>query len=109
MNALDKYQQDAERTSGMAGRHDEERLIHGAMSLGGEVGELQNYIKKGIWHGHGVDVEFVKEELSDCLWYIADLCSCMHLSMSEVANFNIEKLKARYPDGFDEERSKNRE
>lgn len=105
---FDEYQELAERTSGMQDRHDQERLICGAMALGGEVGELQNHIKKGIWHGHGVDVEFVKEELGDIAWYLAEIASCMDLSLGGVAEFNIDKLRQRYPEGFSEEASRNR-
>lgn len=108
MSDLDKYQEAAESTSSMFGRHDEERLICGCLALGGEVGELQNYVKKGIWHGHGVDPEVVKEELGDCAWYIADIASCLGFKLSDVMNGNIEKLRSRYPDGFSEENSKNR-
>lgn len=108
MNSFDKYQEDAERTSGQAGEQTQERLVYATISLGGEVGELLNYIKKGIWHGHGVDKLAVQEEIGDLFWYMAEICSSLGLSLSDVAEMNIEKLKARYPQGFSEEASKNR-
>ena len=107
-NSFDQYQEDAGRTAGFSGIQSEERLLCGILALGGEVGELQNYVKKGIWHGHGVSPEFVIEELGDILWYIADVSSTMGVPLSEVASNNIAKLKERYPDGFSEEASINR-
>jgi NTP pyrophosphatase (non-canonical NTP hydrolase) len=107
-NSFDKYQEDAEVTAGFSGQRSEERLLCGILALGGEVGELQNYVKKGIWHGHGVDPKFVVEELGDLLWYIAEVSSAIGVSMSDVAKFNIDKLKERYPEGFSEDASRNR-
>jgi hypothetical protein len=42
------------------------------------------------------------------LWYVAEICSAINADMSDVAQQNIDKLKARYPDGFSSERSINR-
>lgn len=105
---FDEYQSAAEVTSNFATQQNEERLVCGLLALGGEVGEVQNYVKKGIWHGHGVDPAVVKEELGDIMWYIAEVASCLSFKLSDVADFNIEKLRQRYPDGFSEEASKNR-
>lgn len=49
------------------------------------------------------------KELGDCLWMIAEACEAIGTSMDAVMEMNIEKLKARYPDGFEVERSLHRE
>ena len=55
------------------------------------------------------DKEKIKEELGDVLWYIASMCHCLGMDLKDVAAKNVEKLMIRYPNGFDTERSKNRE
>lgn len=79
-----------------------------ALKLAGEVGELANHIGKGIYHGHGVSVERVKEELGDALWYIAGMCTIYGISLETVMRDNIAKLEKRYPSGYSSEASKAR-
>ena len=79
-----------------------------SMGLAGESGEIIDYLKKVIYHGHELDREHIKEELGDLLWYLSGLASIMNIDLNEIARKNIEKLKKRYPDGFSEEASKNR-
>ena len=45
------------------------------------------------------------EEGGDLLWYIAELASGLGITLEELAQRNVDKLKGRYPDGFDPERS----
>ena len=101
------YQKLARNTAGFQGES-EERLVCALLAMSGEVGELANHVKKGIWHGHGIDRAIVLEELGDVLWYIAETATAVGLHLDNVAEFNIDKLKARYPQGFSEENSKNR-
>lgn len=101
------YQKLAQNTAGFQEKN-EERLVCAVLAMAGEVGELANHIKKGIWHAHGVDPEFVLEELGDICWYIAETATSMNIHLDNVAEFNIDKLKQRYPQGFSEEASKNR-
>lgn len=83
------------------------RLLNWAVGLG-EVGELQNLIKKHVFHGHTLVRGDVVDEMGDVLWYIAQLCTDLGVDMSEVARYNTAKLRARYPEGFSSERSINR-
>ncbi len=80
-----------------------------AVGLAGESGEVAELIKKGVFHGHGVDHEKLKKELGDVLWYVAGLCRIYSISMEEVMRANIKKLKIRYPNGFNCEDSINRD
>lgn len=105
---LNNYQQLAERTSG-AGGNGERRLIIAALGLAGEAGEFANMVKKMTAHGHPLDVEALGEELGDVMWYVAEAASACGLALGDLGEENVEKLRRRYPDGFSEERSRNRE
>lgn len=105
---FNEYQELAERTSGMKEADLYSRLLVSAVALAGEVGELCNIIKKVVAHGHDLDLDQIADELGDPMWYIAEICSALGLTMEEVAERNIGKLRLRYPDGFSEEASRNR-
>ena len=49
------------------------------------------------------------KELGDALWFLAEIATAMGVTLDEIAAMNISKLMKRYPDGFSEERSVNRE
>lgn len=83
-------------------------IIWCAIGLAGEAGEIAELAKKGIFHQHGIDKDKFKKELGDCLWYIAGLCTKLDLNMSEIMQENIDKLIARYPNGFTSEDSQKR-
>lgn len=59
--------------------------------------------------GHDLDKDALAEELGDVLWYCAELAAGLNLPLSEIAGRNIEKLKRRYPNGFEAERSIHRD
>lgn len=84
-------------------------LLNGVMGLNGEAGECIDIVKKALFQGHEVDREHLIEELGDCAWYLAVSCQALGVTLEECLNRNIEKLKKRYPDGFDKARSVNRE
>lgn len=84
-------------------------LENAAMGLAGEAGECVDIIKKHLFHDHELDLEKLKYELGDVLWYVALMCTVTGISMGDVMFANISKLQNRYPDGFDPERSKHRE
>ncbi|MBQ7363794.1 MAG: nucleoside triphosphate pyrophosphohydrolase family protein [Clostridia bacterium] len=84
-------------------------LINAVMGLCGESGEVIDIVKKHLAQGHELDVLKIKKELGDVAWYLAECAYALDIPLSEVLEGNIEKLKERYPDGFDTERSKNRE
>lgn len=84
-------------------------LLNGVMGLNGEAGECIDIMKKYLFQGHELDEEKLMDELSDVLWYAAVTASGLGVSLDEVMEHNVEKLKKRYPDGFDKERSIHRE
>jgi len=105
---LDQYQAYAKRTSG-AGGDGERRLIIAALGLTGEAGEFANMVKKQTAHGHEIPLETLSEELGDVLWYVAEAASACGLQLGDIAKQNVEKLQTRYPEGFSQERSINRD
>jgi NTP pyrophosphatase (non-canonical NTP hydrolase) len=80
-------------------------LINGVMGLCGESGEVIDIVKKHLAHGHELDREHILEELGDVAWYLAEVAYALDASLEDVLTANIEKLRKRYPDGFDRERS----
>ncbi|HQR07023.1 MAG TPA: nucleoside triphosphate pyrophosphohydrolase family protein [Gemmatales bacterium] len=106
---INHYQLAAMRTCiHIYGSVDHKALAWNALGLTGEAGEVADEIKKVIGHGHELNKDKLKKELGDVLWYIAALCNDLGLAMGDVAQANIDKLKERYPDGFSQEKSKNR-
>lgn len=85
-----------------------EVLINGVMGLCGESGEAIDLVKKHLAHGHQLDRDALIKELGDIAWYLAETAYALDVELEKVLELNIEKLKKRYPEGFDEERSKNR-
>ena len=83
-------------------------LINGVMGLCGEAGECIDIVKKHLAQGHGLDREKLIRELGDVAWYLAETAYALDVSLERVLRGNIEKLKARYPQGFSGEKSVNR-
>ena len=103
------YQQLAMRTrSDTSDMGERERLTLGALGLSGEAGEVTDHIKKIAFQGHDIDREALGQEIGDVMWYVAYLLDTLDMSMDDVLATNISKLKARYPEGFSETRSRNR-
>ncbi len=101
------YQTLALRTA----RHtDKQRLLlNGVMGLCGEAGECIDLVKKHHFQGHELDVEKIMDEAGDCLWYLAAVAEGLGVSLGDVAQRNVDKLRRRYPEGyFTVERSVNR-
>ena len=80
-------------------------LINGVMGLCGESGEAIDIVKKWLAQGHELDREKLAKELGDICWYLAETATALDLDLEDIMAANIEKLKQRYPDGFDANRS----
>lgn len=83
-------------------------LINGVMGLCGEAGEAIDIVKKWLAQGHELDKEHLMKELGDIAWYLAETATALDVDLETVLEMNIAKLKQRYPDGFDKERSLSR-
>jgi len=89
-----------------------ERLLTAAVGMSAEAGEFTEIIKKIIFQGKPVNEEnlfHLKRELGDIMWYVAQACIGLDISLDEVMEMNVDKLVKRYPGGeFDVHYSENR-
>ena len=88
------------------------RLLTAGIGLSGEVGEFNEIIKKCLFQGKELDedtVAHLKSELGDIMWYVAQGCIALDTNIEEIIEMNTAKLKDRYPGGFSEFRSDNRD
>lgn len=104
---LNEYHELAQRTCNDALTL-EEKQKNGLYGIVGEAGEVMDLYKKHYFQGHSLDPIEVAEELGDIMWYIVELCSGLNIKLEDVARHNIKKLRGRYPEGFDREKSVNR-
>ena len=87
----------------------QDMLINSMMGLCGESGEAIDLVKKHLFHGHELDKDKLAKELGDIAWYLAEATHALDMDLETILQMNIEKLKARYPEGFSRERSIHRE
>ena len=80
-------------------------LINGVMGLCGESGEAIDLVKKWLAQGHELDREKLAKELGDICWYLAETATAIGYDLEDIMAANIEKLKKRYPQGFEAKRS----
>lgn len=105
---INEYQSLAMRTaSGMNHEH-YGLLMNGALGLCGESGEVADIVKKAVFQGHTLDTEHIAKELGDVAWYLAVSATAIGCDLETIMKMNIDKLKARYPDGFSTELSQHR-
>lgn len=102
------YQKMAMRTSAFSNDKKEDMATHAVFGLCSEAGEVAGIFQK-LYQGHPISMEHIKKELGDCLWMIAEACTAFDLDLDDVMQANITKLRDRYPDGFEAERSLHRQ
>lgn len=83
-------------------------VLNGCLGLAGEAGETLDMIKKWVFHENDLDLEHFKKELGDVMWYVAMICYSMEIDLDEILQMNVDKLIARYPEGFDTARANHR-
>lgn len=85
------------------------RILHGAIGMSTEAGELLDNVKKYVFYGKPIDTVNVQEEIGDTLWYIAIICHELNIkNFDDIMETNIEKLRIRYPEKFKEYDALNR-
>ena len=75
-------------------------LINSVMGLCGESGEAIDIVKKWLAQGHELDRARLAKELGDVAWYLAEAATALDIPLEDILRANLDKLKARYPDGF---------
>ena len=80
-------------------------LINAVMGLCGESGEAIDLVKKHLHQGHELDREKLIKELGDIAWYLAEAATALDANLDDILAGNIDKLRRRYPEGFDADKS----
>lgn len=83
-------------------------LEDGLMGLNGESGECIDILKKYLFQGHELDTDHMAKELGDVAWYLAVSAHAIGYELEDIFKMNINKLRERYPDGFNPENSLHR-
>lgn len=104
---FNEYQRLARRTQNIH-LNSHQRQEHALFGIAAETGEIHSIFQK-VYQGHPVKLADLIGECGDLLWFIAELADVHGLTLEEIAEANIDKLKMRYPDGFSEDASVNRE
>ena len=86
----------------------EQQVSNMIFGANGELGEVTDILKKFLFQGHKLDKQHLAEEIGDTLFYIVNLCTIYNLDVEDILQGNVDKLKKRFPEGFDAERSINR-
>lgn len=97
-----------EKLSGLGLSNKTFRLLHAAIGISTEAGELLDIFKKKIYYDKDIDKVNLHEELGDILWYIAIICNSQKISLEELMDINVKKLKARYGEIFKKDDALNR-
>lgn len=106
--ALTKDRDYTDLVNRLQSNHGQVRLLHAVLGLAGEVGETADAIKKSVFYNKPLDIENIKEEAGDILWYMALLLDEIGSSFEEVMQMNHDKLEKRYPGGFTEQLAQER-
>ena len=105
---LNEYQDLSKRTLN-SNQTENEQLSNYCLGLAGEAGEVCDIVKKNLHHGHFLNRGNLRLELGDVMFYVSAIATLIGVTLEEIAVTNIGKLQLRYPNGFDKERSINRE
>lgn len=104
---IKEYQDEARKTAPTY-KNNTEKLYHAVFGLCSEAGEVAGILQK-TYQGHEMFREHMLKELGDCLWMISEACDALTDDMEHVMILNIQKLRARFPEGhFSAERSLHR-
>ena len=106
---INEYQTAALRTAQTDKLSASDLLLNSALGLCGESGEVADLVKKHLFQGHDLDLDHVAKELGDIAWYLAVGAYSIGYDLEKILQMNVDKLKARYPDGFSVDRSLHRD
>lgn len=96
-DSLNEYQRRSRTTWSLI--RTDHPLAYPTLGLANEAGEVAGKVKK-IFRDHDGVVsaemrEALKYELGDVLWYLAQICTELDLTLEEVAEANLDKLRSR--------------
>ena len=102
---INEYQKAALRTANSEKMTPNDLMTNGVMGLCGESGECVDMVKKFLFQGHELDREHMAKELGDVCWYLAVTAHGIGYDLETIMQMNVDKLKKRYPNGFEAEKS----
>ena len=105
---INEYQTAALRTAQTDKLTASDLLLNSALGLCGESGEVADIVKKFRFQGHDLDIDHIAKELGDIAWYLVVGAYSIGYDLEKILQMNVDKLKARYPDGFSADRSLHR-
>jgi NTP pyrophosphatase (non-canonical NTP hydrolase) len=104
---LAEYQERAARTLNRSLSADQ-RLLDASAGLVEEAGEVLGLVRKHVFMHHGLDTARLATELGDALWCLTAAAGAIGLSLEDIAETNLAKLRRRYPEGYSDDASINR-
>jgi NTP pyrophosphatase (non-canonical NTP hydrolase) len=96
VTTLAGYQSAARRTINRALTEDQ-RLLDASAGLAEEAGEVLSHVRKHLLQGRPLDRDAVMLELGDALWCLAIAADTLGVSLQDVAQRNVDKLRSRHP------------
>lgn len=106
---IETYSKLALRTAPEGYTH-RDNVIHAALGIGGEAGEILDHVKKAAFNDRALDHEHLVAEVGDLMWYLNLLVLSLGPTWGHVLAVNIAKLETRYKGGkFDADLSLNRD
>ncbi|MCL2755534.1 MAG: nucleoside triphosphate pyrophosphohydrolase family protein [Firmicutes bacterium] len=100
IKTFEEYQYECAKTMGDHWDDMKLGLSYGTLGMVGEAGEVAEKVKKWLNNSKELDVDGIKKELGDVMWYIAALCEKLGFSMQEAAEINIKKLRKRHGESY---------
>lgn len=108
-NALLTMNDNSEAISDRLNQDNMEHILHAALGVTTEAGEIADQVKKHVYYGKKLDRDNLIEESGDLAWYLVVLLQALNSSLDEALEKNIKKLKLRYGNSFSEEKAINRD
>ena len=93
MKTFDEYQQETMKTA----VYDKDVAVtYLALGLASEAGEVAGKVKKWVRGDTSyVDTDDIAKELGDVLWYVSQMAETFNLSLGDIAQSNVDKLRSR--------------
>lgn len=89
-------------------RDHQDDLMHCAAGTAGEAGELLDAIKKNWAYNKPLDIDNIREEAGDLLFYLLSLLDLLDIPLYQVIEANTAKLAKRYPAGYSDKAAQER-
>jgi NTP pyrophosphatase (non-canonical NTP hydrolase) len=83
-------------------------LLHMAVGISGEAGEILDTVKKTAIYRKDIDIENIIEELGDLEFFMEGLRQVLGLNRDYILSQNMSKLKKRYARGYSNQQAQDR-